>query len=183
MTAYTAGQFVPNGVYLSLRRADVHVISGGETKLQGLQGVLYHRLPLVAFVALVPVLGGLFAMSFPFVIFAAFAKAVGEWIWQSRTYRTGEAVRWGVYLGVSRPAVACVTQTGDALQSKADARFIRLPTTLVVLMSPLLGLLYVLFLPAIMAVVLVGFIAAVVVAKRAGKELPKGPWSHESLAK
>lgn len=176
MTTITAGQLAGEGVYLSFRYPDVQVVSGDETKLNGIPGAQYHKLPLIAVVAFAPIIGGLFAVFFPFIIFAAFVRAVGEWIWRTRTYRTGETVPWGIYIGVSRPAVAYVGQSGTALRHIANVRFVRLPTLLVVLGCPVLGLLYVLLFPALMTLALMAFVIAALMSKLLGRPLPKGPW-------
>lgn len=170
MTALMTGQMARPGVYMSFRHPDVRVVSGGERKLEGAPNNLYHRLPLVLVVPLVPVLGGLFAMAFPFIIFGAFLKAVGEWIWSVHTRRTGDVVKWGVYLGVSRPAVAYVGQTGETLEGRPGTRYVRLPTALVVLGCPMIGLLYVLFLPSIMLLALL-WLALSAGIKRLGRSM------------
>jgi hypothetical protein len=176
MLAIQTGQLAPAGVYLSLRHVDMQVVSGAERYLRGLPGATYKRLPLVAVVVLGPIIGGLFAMGLPLIILAAFTKAVFEYISKFRTYQTGESVRWGVYLGLTRPGVAHVGATGEKLRGHEGVRYLRIPTLLVVVLSPLLGLLYVILFPAILAVAAGTVMVQLVVSAVTGRTPTASTW-------
>lgn len=176
MLAIQTGQLAPAGVYVSVRHADLQVVSGAERFLRGLPGATYRKLPLIAVVVLGPVVGGIFAISLPFIIFVAFAKAVLEYVSKFKTYGAGEAAPWGVYLGLTRPAVTYIGATGEELKGKSGTRFMRLPTLLVLIGSPFLGLLYVILFPAILAVAAGTVVVQLLVQLFTGKTPTSAPW-------
>ena len=76
MKIYNAGESVPYGVYFSGRPLDIHIVTAEGDALEGKPGVAYRRMPTLIAVAAGPVIGGVFVMAFPVVIFAALVLAV-----------------------------------------------------------------------------------------------------------
>jgi len=157
MRNYEQGKAVPAGVYFSVRHLDLRVVTDEDAVLTGKEGVSYRRSPLFVVALLAPVLGGLFVMALPFVIFTSFAHVLLAKVARLRTYLAGEQVPWGVYLAVNRPAVRHVSASDEVLTGKPGTRFVRIPTWLLVLASPAVGALYVLFFPLIVAGVMASF--------------------------
>ena len=84
-----------------------------------------------------------------------------------KTYQTREPAKWGVYLAVNRFDLRTVNAEGEVLDGPERTRYVRLPTLLVVAMSPVLGGLFVLFFPVLIVAALVTVGAEV--ALRAGQ--------------
>jgi hypothetical protein len=164
MRTYENGQAAPIGVYISVRHLDMRVITGDDETLAGKEGVAYRRSPLLLIALLGPVLGGLFVMAMPFIIFAAFAHALLGRVAGFRTYLAGEQVPWGVYVGLNRPVVRHVSGSGEVLTARPGIRFVRVPTWLLLLASPALGGLYVVLFPLILAFAMVSVLVHLVVA-------------------
>jgi len=182
MSTVQSGQAAPPGVYISIKPPDLRVVSGAEPTLGGLPGAEYYKLPLVAVVVLGPVFGGVFAMSLPFMVFLAFGNAVREYIGGFRTFRAQEIAPWGVYLGYNRLTLAHVTASGERIEGRAGTRYIRLPSLLVVLFSPLLGLLYIMVFPVLLAVALLTVFLHLLM-RLVGRQ-PRGPaWPFTSATK
>jgi hypothetical protein len=181
MSMVQSGQAAPPGVYVSLKPLDLRVVSGADSVLGGLPGASYRRYPLATVVILGPVFGGVFAMSLPFMVFLAFGNAVREYLAGFRTYRAGEIAKWGVYLGYNRPALAHVTATGARIEGRAGTRYIRLPSLLVVLFSPLLGLLYIMVFPILLAVATLTVLLHLLM-RLIGKRPPGPAWPFTSAS-
>lgn len=182
MGTLRAGQPAETGVYVALRPPDLRFVSGGETRLEGLEGAEYRRFPLWFVIPLAPALGAFFAVAFPVVIFASFLRAIADWIGGTRLHRTGDVVRWGIYLGLTRPSVAVVETSGAVLEGTPRVPYIRLPTFVVVLGCPLLGLLYVTIFPALVTVALAVYLVATLVAALTGRRMDGFlPWSPPFL--
>jgi hypothetical protein len=169
MGTYETGRAVPAGVYFSIRHLDLRVVTDEDGVLTGKEGVPYRRSPLLAVALLAPVLGGVFVMALPLIIFTSFAQAILASVVRIRTYRAGDQVPWGVYLAVNRLAVRHVSASDEVLSGKAGARFVRVPTWLLVVASPAVGGLYVVLFPLILAGVLVSLLVhlVAVVVRRA----------------
>ena len=80
MKTFKTGEKVGYGLYISAKALDIRFVgSDGET-LEGKRGVEYTRLSGLLVVAAAPVIGGVFAMAFPFIVigmvFAALFKGV-----------------------------------------------------------------------------------------------------------
>jgi len=147
-----SGEPAPSGVYVNLRRLDVRIVSGDEPRLTGLPGVDYRRLPLAAVIVLGPVFGGTFAMSLPFIVLLAFGQATLEYVRSFRVCESGEPARWGVYLGINRPAWVHLVADGDRLPGSSGTLYVRIPSFFVVILSPIWGFVYVAGLPVVLAV-------------------------------
>lgn len=155
MNTYVTGEAVGSGLYMSWKQRDLRIVTETEQVLDGEPEAIYRRIPLWMLVALAPVLGGLYAMAFPVIIFSALLKVVAENVGAFRVHTAGEEAPWGVYVALNHMAVAHVTATGERLGGEVGTRFLRVPTWLLVVGSPLVGGAYVLFFPVILAVALV----------------------------
>jgi hypothetical protein len=162
MRTYESGRAVPAGVYYSIRHLDMRVVTDEKGVLAGAEGVEYRRSPLLAIALLAPVLGGVFVMALPLIIFTAFAQAILASVVRVTTHRAGEQVPWGVYVAMNRLAVRHVSASGEALGGQPGARFVRVPTWLLIAASPVVGGLYVVLFPLILAGVMASFLVHVV---------------------
>ena len=102
MKKYSPGDEAPVGIYLSIRHVDLRVLNAGEGSLKGKAGARYVRVPLPLLIVMTPVIGGIFSMAFPLVIFGAFAVVIKERFLRVRTCRAGDTVDWGIYIGLNR---------------------------------------------------------------------------------
>ncbi len=77
-----------------------------------------------------------------------------------KTYQSGKPARGGVYVAPRRFDLRVVGADGEALEGKPEAKYVRIPTPLVIAMGPAIGGAYVVAFPFViigaLAVVLVG---------------------------
>lgn len=151
---YAKGDRAPPGLYLSVWPPDLRMVSGSETRLRGFEGLHYRRYPIGLVIPVAPVLGGLFAVSFPVLIVALVALAILRWMREQWIHPTGERVQWGVYFEIGRPGLVHVGRDGDRLDGRPGGRHVRLWTPLFYLGAPLFGLVYILFFSSFMIVTL-----------------------------
>ncbi|MCA9558000.1 MAG: hypothetical protein H6704_15425 [Myxococcales bacterium] len=167
MTWYREGDIVPTGFYIAPRKLDVRAVVRGQdgphapdgARLRGVEGARYLRLPLFVGVLLTPVIGGAFALSMPAVVLFALGREIVRRARQKRVVAGQEPAPAGVYLGLDRLAVRHVGAAGEAIDAPADTRYWRVPTLLLVLLSPLAGGLFVVAFPVFLVVALVGGLA------------------------
>lgn len=162
MASHDAGQSAGSGLYVSLRDWDLQIVSGDDDPVEMGEG--YRRIPLLMLVVLSPVIGGVYAMAFPAVIFGAFIRAFRDQVGQWRLYTSGERVSWGVYVGLNRPCLSYVGASDEPLEGAQATRFARVPTWLVILGSPLIGLLYIVLFPFLLGAALLTVLLSLVVA-------------------
>jgi len=168
MKRYTHESQAPAGIYVSLGGFDVRLVETGENQLKGKLDAVYYRVPFAALIVVGPVLGACFAMAFPVVVFYALASGLAQRLASPRSLipqarRAGEPVREGVYLGVSHLGARYVSAPDEILQGEPGQRFVRVPTALMLLLSPFVGAAYVVAFPFIAAAALVGMLAHAVV--------------------
>jgi hypothetical protein len=72
MKKYIDGELAPWGVYVSPRALDARVVNADDEPLEGKPGAEYLRVPTILAVVASLMLGALFVMTFPLVIFGAF---------------------------------------------------------------------------------------------------------------
>ena len=65
---YSAGQFVPAGIYFNRKTWELAQISGAGDYLQGGEGAAYHRVPLPLVMVLGPLVGLAFILFLPFAV-------------------------------------------------------------------------------------------------------------------
>lgn len=157
----------PTGIYVSPRHLDVRLVENGEDRLQGKPEAEYMRVPLGLLVVAGPVLGAVFAIAFPFVVFYALVAGIAERISSPRklvprTWNAGQAVREGVYVGVNHLGARYVSAPDEPLTGESGARFVRVPTLVMLLASPFIGAAYVVAFPFIAAAALLGVLVHLV---------------------
>ena len=74
----TAGTLVKGGFYFNRDKLDLVAVSGKQGTLPGAEGQRYFRVPVLAVIALAPVLGGLFVVFMPFIGFALVLQHLGR---------------------------------------------------------------------------------------------------------
>jgi hypothetical protein len=90
-------------------------------------------------------------------------------------HQGGDRVNAGFYLNVESWEVATVSGSGGVLSGSAGARYLRVPTLLLLVFAPLMGAVYAIFLPFIGIAMVVHFLA-----RRAGIAVRDG--AHAVLA-
>ena len=70
MTTISGGAAVRNGYYWNLGRWEVIPVERDGTALPGGRGDKFMKVPLLAAVLLLPIMGGLFVVALPFIAFA-----------------------------------------------------------------------------------------------------------------
>lgn len=76
MTRYQATDPAPYGLYLAGWPPDARFVGADGEPIEGRPGSSYVRVPGLVALLLAPVLGGLFVLTFPILIFAALALAL-----------------------------------------------------------------------------------------------------------
>lgn len=79
---YRAGEQVSYGVYVSTKPVNMHYMSADE-ELPGTDETTYRRLPTLLVAAASPAIGGIFVMTFPLIILAGVAVALGKFTKQT----------------------------------------------------------------------------------------------------
>lgn len=77
MTKYTAGERVKRGFYCNLKTWEAQTVSGEGGVLNGAAGETFVRLPILAVLALAPIMGAVYAIFLPFIGFAMVAMYIG----------------------------------------------------------------------------------------------------------
>ena len=77
MRTYRHGEPTRYGLYLATWPPDMRFVSADNEPLEGLEGARYLRLPTLMVALLGPVIGGLFVLLFPLIVFAAVAYGLG----------------------------------------------------------------------------------------------------------
>lgn len=78
MKRYQTGSEAPYGLFVSVRPLDVRFVGADGESLEGHAGAQYVHLPMWTVVALGPVLGGFFLISFPLLALAALLVVLGR---------------------------------------------------------------------------------------------------------
>src|SRR5512142_3137200 len=73
MTKHTGGNDAKAGFYWNLKKWEMVTLSGQGGALPGKPGDQYLKVPMVAFLFVAPVMGGLYAFFLPFIGFAMLA--------------------------------------------------------------------------------------------------------------
>ena len=79
-----------------------------------------------------------------------------------KTYRTGENAGYGLYMATNKLDVRFVGSDGETIEGKEGARYVRLPTLLMVLFSPVLGGIFVMTFPVLVVLIAVYAVVQVV---------------------
>ncbi len=78
MKRYPSNSPAPYGLYFNLWPPDARFVGAAGEPLEGRPGRQYLRFPTIIALLMAPVLGGLFVVAFPFLIFAALVLVVAE---------------------------------------------------------------------------------------------------------
>ena len=78
MTKHNGGNAVKAGFYWNLKKWEMVTLSGAGGTLPGATEDRYLKVPIVAFLFVAPVMGGLYAFFLPFIGFAMLAAFVGR---------------------------------------------------------------------------------------------------------
>ncbi len=82
MTKRIGGTDVKAGFYWNLRKWELVTLSGNGGTLPGTAGDRYMKVPMIAFLFIAPVMGGLYAFFLPFIgfamLFAFLGRKLGE---------------------------------------------------------------------------------------------------------
>ncbi|MCK6572542.1 hypothetical protein L6V77_15765 [Myxococcota bacterium] len=182
MKSYTTNENAPAGIYVSPRHLDICMVEHGERRLNGKPEARYYHIPFAALIIAGPVLGALFAFAFPAVIFYSLFCGACRCVRcvelpSSLTWRAGQAARTGVYVGVNRLTAHHVSAPDEPLGGEAGTRYLRIPTPLLLVLSPFLGAAYVIAFPVIAVFTMAAMLVHVVV------DAVREAWErHEHLA-
>lgn len=78
MTKHTGGHAVKAGFYWNLRKWELITLSGAGGILPGESADRYLKVPILAFLFVAPVMGGLYAFFLPFIGFAMLFAFLGK---------------------------------------------------------------------------------------------------------
>ena len=78
------------------------------------------------------------------------------------TYSTGQSAPYGVYASAKPLDLCFVSAEGDTLEGKDGSRYVRIPTLLVIALSPAIGGAFVMLFPVLILAALAGTLAQVV---------------------
>jgi hypothetical protein len=78
MSKHTGGTEVKAGFYWNLRKWEMVTLSGNGGTLPGTREDRYLKVPIVAFLFIAPVMGGLYALFLPFIGFAMVFAFLGR---------------------------------------------------------------------------------------------------------
>jgi hypothetical protein len=78
MKTFTGGQEVKGGYFFNRRDWKLEVVDGATGVLPGDEGATYYRVPMLALVALAPMMGLAFVMALPFIGLAVIAEQAGR---------------------------------------------------------------------------------------------------------
>jgi len=78
MSKHTGGTEVKAGFYWNLRKWEMVTLSGAGGTLPGTAEDRYLKVPIVAFLFIAPVMGGLYALFLPFIGFAMLFAFLGR---------------------------------------------------------------------------------------------------------
>lgn len=84
MKHYESGQPAPWGIYVCGRALDVRAVDADGELLEGKRGARYLRVPTVLTMFAALAIGGVYAVTFPLVIFAAIATGLSMRLRRSR---------------------------------------------------------------------------------------------------
>lgn len=90
-----------------------------------------------------------------------------------KKYRAKEPAKWGMYLAVNRLDLTTVNAEGELLDGREGAHYVRLPTPLVAVLSPVLGGVFVLFFPIVI------FAALLTAAGQATVKVVRRAWDRQ----
>ena len=81
MKRYYGGEVVARGIYLSIKRRDLVTIENERGLLSGGSSDPYVRIPLLAMIAVGPILGLIYVIFLPFISFAMVVGLMANKVW------------------------------------------------------------------------------------------------------
>ncbi len=73
-----------------------------------------------------------------------------------KLYNANEGVQGGTYLNIKQGEFVNITEEGGILPGTAEMKYVKLPAAAMLVLGPILGLLFVIFLPMAVPLVLLG---------------------------
>lgn len=163
-SAIQGGAAVHGGYYFNASRWAIEVVERDGMRLPAGRGG-WRRIPAAAALALTPILGAMFLVALPFIGFGCMLQALARRAREAvMAYTGGSEVRSGYYWSPRSWKVEVVPPEGGRLPGPGGARFVKVPFPLLFVVVPVLGAVFLVFLP------LVGFglLAHAVVRRLAG---------------
>ena len=160
-SAIQGGAAVHGGYYLNASRWAIEVVERDGMRLPEGAG-LWRRIPTAAALALTPVLGAMFLVALPFIGFGCMLHALARSAREAvMAYTGGSEAKAGYYWSPRSWKVEVVPPEGGRLPGPGGARYVKVPFPLLLVIVPVLGAVFLVFLP------LVGFgLFALAIARR-----------------
>ncbi len=76
-----------------------------------------------------------------------------------KRYTGNQVVKKGIYLSLTRRDLATIESDSDILPGASDERYVKIPPVAMIVLGPIMGLLYVIFLPFISFAMVLGLMA------------------------
>lgn len=148
-SAIHGGAAVHGGYYLNASRWAIEVVERDGMRLPEGEGG-WRRIPAAAALALTPVLGAMFLLALPFIGFGCMVHALARRAREAvMAFTGGSEVKAGYYWSPRSWKVEVVPPEGGRLPGPGGARFVKVPFPLLLVVVPVLGALFLVFLPLI----------------------------------
>jgi hypothetical protein len=163
-SAIHGGAAVHGGYYFNASRWAIEVVERDGMRLPEGEGG-WRRIPAAGALVLTPVLGAMFLVALPFIGFGCMLHALARSAREAvMAYTGGSEVKAGYYWCPRSWKVEVVPPEGGRLPGPGGARFVKVPFPLLFVIVPVLGALFLVFLPMIGF----GLLAHAVVRRLAG---------------
>lgn len=148
-SAIHGGAAVHGGYYFNASRWAIEVVEHDGARLpEGAGG--WRRIPAAAALALTPVLGAMFLVALPFIGFGCMLHALARGAREAvMAYTGGSEVKAGYYWSPRSWKVEVVPPEGGRLPGPGGARYVKVPFPLLLVIVPVLGAMFLVFLPLI----------------------------------
>ena len=168
-SAIHGGAAVHGGYYFNPARWAIEVVERDGMRLPEGKGT-WRRIPAAAALALTPILGAMFLVALPFIGFGCMVHALARSAREAvMAYTGGSEVKSGYYWCPRSWKVEVVPPEGGRLPGPGGVRYVKVPFPLLFVVVPVLGALFLMFLP------LVGFgLLAHAVVRRVSGGMRKG---------
>jgi hypothetical protein len=148
-SAIHGGAAVHGGYYFNPARWSIEVVERDGMRLPEGKGT-WRRVPAAAALALTPILGAMFLVALPFIGFGCMVHALARSAREAvMAYTSGREVRSGYYWCPRSWKVEVIPPEGGRLPGPGGARYVKVPFPLLFVVVPLLGALFLMFLPLI----------------------------------
>ena len=148
-SAIHGGAAVHGGYYFNPARWAIEVVERDGMRLPEGKGT-WRRIPAAAALALTPVLGAMFLVALPFIGFGCMVHALARSAREAvMAYTGGCEVKSGYYWCPRSWKVEVVPPEGGRLPGPGGVRYVKVPFPLLFVVVPVLGALFLMFLPVI----------------------------------